>query len=141
MHTHGKLRVKAELQPPSGPACFHQRGASQMADLPFIIQQQMCLSEILVRGTWKDTETAHLVMGELSNASRCPAQKKSLTPLCSLGVNAMPAGEMWAGITASVFSTNHCYCFGTDSRLVVFHNPWHHIAFKSILRVTNVMPP
>lgn len=47
MHTHGKLRVEAELQPPSGPGCSHQRGGCQMAGLPLIIQQQMCLSETL----------------------------------------------------------------------------------------------
>lgn len=95
-----------------------------------------------VRGTWKDTEMTHLVMGELSNASRCPAQKKSPTPLLLQPVGERYAHcEVWAGITASVFSTNQSHCFGTDSRLVVFHNPWHHTAFKSILKVTNVAPP
>lgn len=136
MHTHGKLRVKAELQPPSRPGCFYQWGGCQMADLPVIIQQQMCLSEILSEAHGR-TQKQHIWWWVSWVIPAGVQDRKSHRhPFCYTPtiVNAMPAGEMWAGITASVFSTNHCCCLGTDSRLLVFHNLWYHIAFKPLNR-------
>jgi len=59
-----------------------------MTVLPLIIQQQMCLSEIMSGSHGKTQhflrETTHLVMGDVTSVSRCPAQQKVTSILSAL---------------------------------------------------------
>lgn len=59
-----------------------------MTVLPVIIQQQMCLLQIISGAHGKTqhflTETTHLVIGNLTSVGRCPAQQKATNTLSAV---------------------------------------------------------